>query len=162
MSNVIGAAALHGKPDMLEYCLNRLDAMQVDIKAIESVDRMSPKGGPFKTEMQDHTPLMLALVGPTPNVKVVQLLFGRDANHIMREPITNNNILHMTAKHTTNLDVVKYVFKNAKLDVFERNANGDTPLIVARDCKNDEVAEIIEQCQEMFDETGKQAEELMN
>ena len=61
MSNVIGAAAFHGKPDMLEYCLGKLDAMQVDIKAMETADRYPEKITPYKPELVDFTPLMLAL-----------------------------------------------------------------------------------------------------
>ena len=68
------------------------------------------------------------------------MLFARDADHKVREPVTNNNILHLTAKHITNLELAEYVFKNAKVDVFERNASGHSPLNIARDGANKEVA----------------------
>ena len=68
----------------------------------------------------------------------------------------------MAAKHTTDKDVLEYVVKNAKINLFERNANGDTALTISRDLKNDAAAKVIEDCQELFDDSGKATEDLMN
>lgn len=160
-SNVIGAAAYHGHSKVLDFCLQKLDNSFVDVKAIEHADRTPSKGGPFKPELQDFTPLQLALVTSNQRLEVVKLLFGHDANHNVREAVTNNNILHLAARYSTNEQVLEYVVKNAKLDIFERNADGDTPLTICRSVQNQRGCEIIEECQEVFDETGKKTDELM-
>lgn len=105
-SNVVGAAAYWGNKEVLKYVLNRLDADFVDVKAIECADRTLSKSGPFKPEMHDFTPLQLALVSPHQSVDVVKLLFGKDANHGVKEAGTNNNILHLAAKHCVDTAVL--------------------------------------------------------
>jgi len=117
-SNVIGAAAYHGHSKVLDFCLQKLDNSFVDVKAIEHADRTPSKGGPFKPELQDFTPLQLALVTSNQRLEVVKLLFGNEANHNVREAVTNNNILHLAARYSTNEQVLEYVVKNAKLDIF--------------------------------------------
>ena len=94
-------------------------------------------------------------------MKVVKSLFGKDANHLVREAQTNNNILHLAAKHCVNHEVLEYVVKNAKIDIFERNSSGDTALTIAQAGNNTKAVEIIEECQDLLDETGKKTDELM-
>jgi len=63
-SNVIGAAAYHGHEEMLQYLIGKVDGGMIDVKAIETADRIPTKSGPFKSELHDYTPLQLAVVTP--------------------------------------------------------------------------------------------------
>ena len=98
---------------------------------METADRTSAKGGPFKPEMQDFTPLQLALVTPYQNASMIKMLFANDANHFVKENGTKNNILHLAAKHMSDISVLEYAVKNAKVNIFDRNSEGDTPLTIA-------------------------------
>ena len=53
---------------MLIYLLNRVDAGMIDVKAIETADRFLGKGSAFKPEMNEFTPLQLALISPNPDL----------------------------------------------------------------------------------------------
>lgn len=55
--NVIGAAAYHGNREILEYCISKVDSSFIDMKAMETSDRMSDISGGFKPEFNDFTPL---------------------------------------------------------------------------------------------------------
>lgn len=61
---MIGAAAYHGNEDMLQYLIGKLGVDFIDVKAIETADRSLTKSGPFKPELNDFTPLQLAVVTP--------------------------------------------------------------------------------------------------
>ena len=113
---------------------------------METADRSPSKSGQFKAEMQDFTPLQLALVTPHSNPDIVKSLFGNDANHNVKETSTGSNILHLVAKNTSNIEVLEYVVKNAKVNIFERNNAGDTPLTIVTLMGNTRGAEIIEEC----------------
>lgn len=141
--NVIGAAAYHGHHEVLEYCLKNLPADQIDLKGIETSDR-EKTSSTFKPEMQEFTPLQLAMVTPHANPSVVKLLFGRDADHFVKQATTGNNILHLVAQHTTDNNVLEYVVKNAKVSAFDRNKSGDTPLTICQAKGNADGVRIIE------------------
>ena len=94
----------------------------------------------MKPEVSGFTPLQLAIVSPKPSAKVIRALFGMGdiINHEILEQSTGNNILHLAAKYCTrdSADVVEYIVKNAKIDLFARNNAGDTPLIIASAVQN--------------------------
>ena len=71
-SNVIGACAYHGQDKALKYCLQELQSDFVNVQAIETADREAKKGGVFKPEMNEFTPLQLALISPHPNISIVK------------------------------------------------------------------------------------------
>ena len=162
ISNVIGAAAYYGHKKLLLFLLGKVDQGLVDVKAIESAD--FGQKGPYRSECNQFTPLQLALVGPNPQVHVVKLLFGKgDANHSVYESSTGNNIAHLAAKFcpADDVEVLEYVVKNARVDPFERNKQGDTPLTIVRALGNQRAIEILEDCQADFDDTAKKTDELM-
>jgi len=92
---------------------------------------------------------------------VVRLLFGKDANTQVREAATGNNICHLAARHSADTDVLEYVVKNARLDAFERNNAGDTALTIVQQLQNQKAIEILEEYQEVYDDSGKKTDELM-
>ena len=141
--NIICAAAFHGNKEVLEYCLGRINQSAVDLKVMETADRNAAKSGPFKTEYNDFTVLQLALVTPNQSVGTVKALFGRDVNQSVTENSTGNNILHLAAKYSTNIEVLEYVVKNARLDIFARNNEGDTALTLCQSVGNADGVAII-------------------
>ena len=80
----------------------------------------------------------------------------------MRESTTNNNILHLAAKHCTDNQVIEYVVKNCRLDIFERNNAGDTAMTICSHQQNQRGCEIIEECQDQLDDSAKKTDELMD
>lgn len=66
----------------------------------------------------------------------VKALFGAQANHNVTENATGNNLLHLAAKHSTDLGVLEYVLKNAKSDIFARNTAGATVLSLCQSTGN--------------------------
>lgn len=150
-SNLIGAAAYYGHARALKYFIKKLDPTSVDIKALETADRTQAKGVPFKPEYGQFTPLQLCIVSPHVNLDCVKTLFAADANHEVRERETNNNIIHLAAKYCSNLEVLEYVVKNAKVDIFERNKAGENALTICQEFNTAEAAQIIENCQKAFD-----------
>ena len=128
---------------------------------METADRNAAKSGPFKTEYNDYTALQLALVTPNQSVGTVKALFGRDVNHGVTENSTGNNILHLAAKYSTDINVLEYVLKNARLDIFARNNEGDTALTLCQSVGNSEGVTIINQCQDCLDDSAKKTDELM-
>ena len=160
-SNVIGAAAYHGHKDMLVYLLNRVDQGLIDVKAMETADRFLGKGSAYKPEINDFTPLQLAIVSPDSDLGVIKVLFGKEANHMVKESSTGNNILHLAARYCSNPEVLEYVVKNAKIDIFERNNAGDTPLTIVQALQNTRAIQIFEECQDLYDDSAQKTDELM-
>ena len=62
-SNVVGAAAYYGQTKILEYIFSKMKGDLVDVKAIETADKRADKST-FKHEVNDFTPLQLAIVSP--------------------------------------------------------------------------------------------------
>ena len=160
---MIGAAAYHGNHELLDYCLRQVGMQDtIDVQGVETADRLQSKGGPFKPELNQFTPLQLAMVSPHPSVQVVRTLFGREANHFVKQASTGSNIMHLVAQHTSNNEVLEYVVKNSKANIFERNNAGDTPLTICQSMGNAEGSKIIEECQEVNDDTAKKTDELLS
>ena len=122
---------------------------------------MNTKGAPFKPEMHEFTPLQLALVSPKPSLDVVKTLFAKNADQSVKQASTGSNILHLVAGHMTDIKVLSYVVKNARVDIFDRNNAGDTPLTICNQRGNEEASKIIEECQEVNDQTAAKTDELM-
>lgn len=89
---------------------------------------------------------MLAIVSPTPRMECVKLLLSRGADYRIREKGTDNNILHLCAKvNKNNTNILEYLARNLKLNLFERNNDGDTPLSICQYNKNVAACKILEQ-----------------
>ena len=99
----------------------------IDVKAIETADRRSDKSQ-FKYEINDFTPLQLAIVSPKSSLKVIKLLLGKEADYLVKVSGTQDNILHLCAKYCNKFEVLEYLVQNIKTDIFDRNAAGDTVL----------------------------------
>ena len=108
--------------------LSTLPVEAVDLAAMESADRRPAKGGPFQPELNAYTPLMLAVIGPTPSLDCVKALLAAQADYRVRDKITGSNLLHLAAEKCSSDAVFEYLFKNLKVDVFARNDAGHTPL----------------------------------
>ena len=80
---------------------------------------------------------------PYQSVSTVKALFGGDIGHDVTENSTGNNILHLAAKYSTDINVLEYVLKNARLDIFARNNEGDTALTLCQSVGNSEGVTII-------------------
>ena len=91
----------------------------------------------------------------------MKILFGKDVNHGVIENSTGNNILHLAAKYSTDIKVLEYVVKNARVDIFARNNAGETALVICESVGNQAGVQIIEECQECLDDTAKKTDELM-
>ncbi len=64
---------------MLTYLLDKVDDL-IDVKSMEAADRFVSKGGPYKPEFHNLTPLQLAIISPHADLKTIKTLFGKDAN----------------------------------------------------------------------------------
>ena len=80
---------------------------------------------------------------------------------MVTEASTGNNILHLAARYCSSPEVLEYVVKNAKIDIFRRNNAGDTPLTIVQTLGNERAIAIFEECQDIFDDSGKKTDELM-
>ena len=69
VSNVVGGAAYHGNYDVLNYVFtkNKGATDMLDVKAIETADRRADKSQ-FKHELNEFTPLQLAIVSSKPSL----------------------------------------------------------------------------------------------
>jgi ankyrin repeat protein len=55
-----------------------------------------------------------------------------------------------------------YLLSNSRLNVLERNLNGETPLSIAQDSKNKGLIELLAKSENVFDETKKNTDELLD
>ena len=151
-SNVIGAAAYYGKPKMLSRLLQILsDAEHINDKATETKDACQSKCCTFKPEYTGYTPLMLAVVSPNCDLECIKTLLSNKADYSTIEKTTGNNILHLCAERCPSDKVFEYLFKNLKIDLFQRNAAGETPLSICQNLKKANRIKIAEEVQAIFD-----------
>ena len=138
LSNVIGAAAYHGKNEMLKYLLSlpQLHGSYIEVPSSEVQDLKPVKAGPLQQEFYQYTPLMLAIVSPHSDLETVQILLNKRANIKVVERYTGNNLHHLAAKYCTNDDIFNYLVKNLDLDVFARNKAGETLASIVKETEN--------------------------
>ena len=139
--NVVGAAAYHGNTEMLSYCLEVCPADFIDFQGMEMADGNSK----LKPEMNEFTPLQVALVSPHASLEVIKILFEKNADQSVKQSSTGSNILHLAAGSITDNTILEYVFKNAQVNINERNHAGDTPLTICSRHGNKEGARMIEE-----------------
>jgi len=148
-SNVLGAAAFHGNAELLKYALTRIDHSFLNVASLESIDSFgaNKKASPFTPELQGYTPLMLAVASPKANLECVKILLSQNADQKCREAQTDNSLLHLCAKYSTKNEIMEYIVKNLKLNLFERNKNGDTPISICEANKNVKSVKLLEKYQ---------------
>jgi len=146
---------------VLELILRKVkNSDMIDVPSIETADRNAEKLT-FKHELHEFTPLQLAIASPYSSLQVVKMLMANDSNQRVKVKGTQDNLLHLCAKYFSNNDVLKYLVENSKLDIFERNAAGETVLTICQQKGNTEGIKLIEKVQELFDKSGKNTEDLL-
>ena len=161
VSNVVGAAAYYGKPKMLSWILQILSEPEyTNFKAKEPKDEVETEKLNFKPEWTGYTPLMLAIVSPNCDLECVKLLLANNVDYSAKDN-QGNGILHIVAEKCQSDKVFEYLFKNIKGDVFDPNKHGDTPLILVKKQKNAKRIKIAEEVMAEFDQTGNEADKLL-
>ena len=159
ISNVIACAAWHGKARLLENVINRLGKSQIDYEAVEQADKHAKTPAPFKKELHRYTPFMLAVAKDDANLDCVKVLLKHGANFNCKDEC-GNTVLHVAALNGNN-KTLDYLSKNLKINLFERNRNGETALNICQTLKNPEGVKCLEQYQVEYDKSRTQAEELL-
>ena len=103
---------------------------------------------------------MLAIVSPNCDLECVKLLLANNVDYSAKDN-QGNGILHIVAEKCQSDKVFEYLFKNIKGDVFDPNKHGDTPLILVKKQKNAKRIKIAEEVMAEFDQTGNEADKLL-
>lgn len=159
-SNVIGAAAYWGKTRMLSHLLTNCASSYLNFEATEELDRKAAKDTKFQKEMAKYTPLMLCVAKGDENLDCVRLLLQYHADY-QRKDSFDNTLLHIAALNGNNR-ILDYIAKNLKLDLLERNKNGDTALSICTAQKNTEGEEILQKYSAEYDTSKNLAADLLD
>ena len=159
ISNLIGCAAYHGKKNMLESLIKMMGKHSVDNEAVEKLD-LDSKEKKYVREFARYTPLMLAVAKGDKCLECVKTLLQNEADSTVKDE-DGNNLLHIAASNGNN-KILDYLSKNLKINIFDRNNQGETPLNICQSNKNSEGAKILEQYTDEYDSSKKQAEELLD
>jgi len=159
-SNVLGAAAYHGKGKLLSKVIQILDEKFVNEPATEESDFESKVQ--YKAEYAGYTPLQLAIIGPDPDVLAVQTLLAHKANCLVKEKGTDNNLLHLAAEKCKNPAVFKYLLENLHIDMSLTNKEGQTPLSICIQNKLTKKVNLIEEVMRGVDKSGQKTDELLD
>ena len=159
ISNVIGCAAWHGSKELLDDLAGNLGKDYLDVEAMEQPDKYAKAPGPFKKEMHRYTPLLLAVAKSDDNLECAKSLLKFGANVNVKDEY-GNTLLHVAALNGNN-KTLNYIAKNLKINMFERNQDGETALNICSTLKNSEGKKILEQFQGEYDKSKAQAEELL-
>lgn len=159
VSNVIGCAAWYGSKDLLDNLVSKLGKDYLDVEAMEQADKHSKAPGPFKKEMHRYTPLLLAVAKSDDNLECAKSLLKFGANVHVKDDY-GNTLLHVAALNGNN-KTLSYIAKNLKINMFERNQDGETALNICSTLKNAGGVKILEQFQGEYDKSKAQADELL-
>lgn len=159
-SNVVGAAAYWGKTRMLSHLLTKCGNSYLNHEATEELDRKNPKETKFQKEMAKYTPLMLCVAKGDENLDCVKLLLQHLADY-QRKDTFDNTLLHIAALNG-NKKILDYIAKNLKIDLLERNKNGDTALSICTAQKNTEGEEILLKYSAEYDTSKNLAADLLS
>ena len=142
ISNAIGAAAFNGSIDVLKQLMSKSGSiLNINQPAIEKLDYNQK--GPLVKEYAGFTPIMLAVAEGAQNIEAVRILLANKADTTILDTY-GNNILHIAA-HYQNIDAIEYLTLNSqKLNILERNQNGETPMSIVQEKKNERGIKILE------------------
>ena len=87
---------------------------------------------------------MLVLASRHSELGVVKMLVENGANTDVRDQMTDDNLLHICAKHCLTDDVFDYILKTLSIDINDRNNAGETPLIICKLKRNKHRVELLE------------------
>jgi len=94
---------------------------------------------------------MLAVAGGDENLEAVQLLISK--SDIEKTDSAGNNLFHIAVIYGSN-KILEFLLKiRVKLNLFERNNNGETVLSIAQEKKNDLALKLLEQYKNQYDKT---------
>ena len=128
------------------------------MEAMETKDERN-KVTTFKKEYSKYTPLMLAVASDDKNLDCVKLLLKSGANFKAKDA-NGNSLLHIAALHSNN-KILNYITKNVKLDIFERNEDGETALNICTTQKNSDGVKALEELMNEYDGSKGVADELL-
>ena len=134
---------------MLEYVITCLSKDLIDFPAIETADPNATTRGKFKKELSRYTPLMLSIDDDKDNFECFKTLLKNGANINCKDEF-ENTILHIAAMYDNN-QVLNYICKNLKINLFQRNKSEETALIICNKLKNAEGAKMIEEYLKEYD-----------
>lgn len=158
-SNVLGAAAYFGKTKMLNHLLIKLGKTYLEKETTEEQDR-SEKSSTYHKEMVGYTPLMLCVAKGDENLDCVKALLNHNADFTKKD-IFGNTILHIAALNGNN-QMMDYIAKNLKLNIFDRNNKGETALYICQANANTEGVKIMDSFHQEYDQSKNLAESLLN
>lgn len=119
---------------MLAHLLTNCSSTYLNFEATEEQDRVSLKETKFIKEMSKYTPLMLCVAKGDENLDCIKLLLQYNADYTKKD-LYENTILHIAALNGNN-KIITYIVKNLKIDIFERNKDGETALSICKSLKN--------------------------
>ena len=142
--------------------MNKVDKDYFDLEAIEQPDvkRDSSISGGFVREFSKYTPLMLTVAKGDENLDCLKLILQHGADFRCKDE-NSNTLLHIAAMNN-NIKMLDYLAKNLKIDIFERNKQGETALNICQKLKNEKGIALLLQYQGQYDESKNTAAELMN
>jgi ankyrin repeat protein len=113
-------------------------------------------------EYAGFTPIMLAVAEGAQHIEAVRILLANKADTTILDTY-GNNILHIAA-HYQNIDAIEFLTLNSqKLNILERNQNGETPMSIVQDKKNERGIKILERFISVSGDTSKQnVDDLLN
>ena len=79
---------------------------------------------------------MLTVAGGDQNLDCLKLMLQNGANFICKDDF-DNNLLKIAAKNNCN-KMIDYIAKNLKINIFERNKEGETALNICQNLKNEQ------------------------
>lgn len=155
ISNVLGAAAYNGRAEVLKSFLGKQFAsiVYINFPATEKQD-FSQKGTMTK-EFTGYTPLMLSVAGGGQNIECTKLLVSKGADVTVKDQF-GNTLLHIAAIYGNNEAIDFFYINSHKLNVFERNHNGETPLSIAQEKKDQRAMSLLEQYAQKYGDQTKQ------
>lgn len=113
-------------------------------------------------EFTDYTPLMLSVAGGGQNIECTRLLVSKGADVTVKDPF-GNTLLHIAAIYGNNEAIDFFYINSHKLNVFERNHKGETPLSIAQEKKDQRSMRLLEQyAQKYGDQTKQNTDQLLN
>jgi ankyrin repeat protein len=77
---------------------------------------------------------MLAIARDDSNLECVKLLLQKGANYKVEDEY--GNTVHHIAALNGNNNILDYLAKNLKIELFARNEKGETPLSICQQLKN--------------------------
>ena len=162
VSNALGGAAFNGRSEILKNLLTKqyLAVLNINEPATEKQD--FAQKGTLTKEFTGYTPLMLSIAGGGQNVECTKLLVSKGAEVSVKDQ-TGNTLLHIAALSGNN-DALEFLLNNShKLNVFERNEKGETPLSIAQEKKDQRAMRLLEEYAKRYgDQTKQNTDQLLN